>query len=157
MGRKLANLLLIACAPVMMAQENQPESEFRLEGKDFATNCTSFKSAAACAQDLFTDHPLHIAVGSIAPDNGVAIGPAFVYDFDAGESWRLNLNADAVASANGSWRAGVYLKALFTSSKPVKVIHKRPDPKDKPKPETLFGPVPELNFYVQSISLNKLD
>ncbi len=140
-----------------MAQEIQPVSEFRQEGKDFATDCASSKTATTCAQDIFTDHPLHPAVGSIAPDNGIGIGAAFVYDYDSGESWRLNLNADAVASTNGSWRAGVYLKALFTSSKPVKVIHKRPDPKDKPKTETLFGPVPELNFYVQSISLNKLD
>jgi hypothetical protein len=148
-------LLLIAGAPVI-AQESQVASEFRREGQDFAKDCGSFKTIAACGQLLFTGHPLHIGAGSIAPGNGIGVGPALVYDWEAGENWRLNLNGDAVASPNGSWRTGVYLKALFSSSKPVRVIHKRPDPKDKPKTETLFGPVPELNFYVQSISLNKL-
>ena len=155
MRRNFVRLLLIACLPVM-AQEGQPESELRLEAKDVGKDCSSFKSAASCGQVLFTDHPLHITVGGIAPGNGIGVGPALVYDWEAGENWRLNFNADAVASSNGSWRAGMYLKALFTSSKPVKVIHKRPDPTDKPKTKPLFGPVPELNFYVQSISLNKL-
>jgi hypothetical protein len=155
MRRTFANLLLLACAP-LMAQESQLGAEFRREGQAIAKDCGSFKGAFSCAQTLVTGHPLHLAVGSIAPGNGVGVGPAFVYDLNPNENWRLNWNADAVASSNGSWRAGLYLKALFTSSKPVQVINKRPDPKDKPKSETLFGPVPEINFYVQSISLNKL-
>jgi hypothetical protein len=149
-----ANFLLLFCAP-LMAQEHTLGGEFRLEGQQLAKDCTNFKTALGCAQTLVTDHPMHLSAGSLAPGNGVGLGPAFVFDWNAGENWRLNLNADAVASTNGSWRTGIYLKALFSSSKPVQVVHKRPDP-NKKKPETLFGPVPELNFYAQGISLNNL-
>jgi hypothetical protein len=157
MQRTFTNFLLLFCAPVM-AQESQLGAEFRLEGKDFSNDCGSFKSAFSCAKDLVTDHPMHLSAGSIAPGNGVGLGPGFVYDWNASENWRLNLNADGVVSTNGSWRTGIYLKALFSASKPVQVVHKRPDP-NQPKPKTtpLFGPVPELNFYAQGISLNKLE
>ncbi|MDQ3908130.1 MAG: hypothetical protein M3268_07265, partial [Acidobacteriota bacterium] len=68
----------------------------------------SFKSIAGCAAELFTGRPLHLAVGSIAPQNGVAFGPAFSTHYTPNETWRLNFNLDAVVSPNGSWRAGVY-------------------------------------------------
>jgi hypothetical protein len=128
-------------------QESQLGADFRHEKEDFAQSCSGsfFKAVAGCAQDLFTDHPLHIAVGSLAPGNGFAAGPAFVAHLTPNESWRLSWNADAVASSNESWRAGVYMKAIYTGSKPNfnKVVRTQD--------------YPVINFYAQGISLNSID
>ena len=107
-------LLLALATPPLYGQENQLQADSRSEGDRFQKGCLSFdlKALGSCAQVLFTDHPLHIAVGSIAPQNGFAPGAAFVAHWTPDETWRLNWNADAVASPNGSWRAGVYMKAI---------------------------------------------
>src|SRR5262249_11982230 len=67
------------------------------------------KGLPGCAETLFTGKPLHIAVGSIAPQNGFGAGLALVGHKTTG-NWRDSWSADAVASNNGSWRAGVYFK-----------------------------------------------
>jgi hypothetical protein len=143
------------------AQESQLHSEFRLEGRDISKDCGSLKSIFSCLQEIVTGHPLRFTAASIAPQNGMGLGAAFVYDEEVSERWRLNINADAVASENQSWRAGVYLKAIRTPSRPVKVTTTRPNPTDDlhrvRRPATIFESVPELNFYSQAISLNKVD
>ena len=70
-------------------------------------------SWSSCAQLLFTDHPLHIAVGSLAPLNGFGSGIAFTAHYTPNETWRIFWNADAVATPNGSWRAGGYMSAVL--------------------------------------------
>ncbi len=130
-------------------------TEFNQEGAQFQQNCTSFSSIFGCGQLLVTGAPLRIAAGTIAPENGVAFGPAFVFDKDL-TAWRMNLNADAVASTNESWRAGVYLKLAKTPTKPVTVVilERRPARPLKASPPP---PAPEINLYAQAISLNRLD
>ena len=107
-----------------------------------------------CIRDrLFTDHPLHIAVGSIAPQNGFGAGGAYVGHYTPNELWRTSWDADAIASDNGSWRAGFYYKAIHTPIEKIKVI-------------TTNGPAAHSNLSVhpytvfnltaQSISLNQL-
>jgi hypothetical protein len=61
-------------------QESQLHADFRGEGDRLRSSCSGFelKSLGSCAEVLFTDHPVHIAVGSIAPQNGVGAGAAFV-------------------------------------------------------------------------------
>src|SRR5215471_8738864 len=77
-------LLLFSCLMLLagsaFAQESQLGAEFRHEGESLKANCASFslKSLTGCGEVLFTGHPLHIAVGSIAPQNGFGFGPAFV-------------------------------------------------------------------------------
>ena len=79
--RSLVLSLAVAAAGfagIASAQESLLGSDFRREKERLTENCSSFKKFPGCAQVLFTDHPLHIAVGSIAPQNGFAAGLAFV-------------------------------------------------------------------------------
>src|ERR1043166_9887338 len=89
-------LLLALAAASVQAQESQLQADFRGEGQRFQKNCLAFdiKALGGCAQVVFTDHPLHIAVGSIAPQNGFGAGAAFVAHWTPNETWRLNWNAD---------------------------------------------------------------
>jgi len=119
------------------------QAEFRREGESFKANCAKFslKSLPGCAEVLFLGHPLHIAVGSVAPQNGFGFGPAFVRRWNPSDNWRLNLNADGVVSNNGSWRAGFYLKAVRTKIEPG---------------TTAVRPYPIINVYTQTTSLDKI-
>ena len=134
---------LIFLAGRVHAQESQLHAEFRHEGESFKKGCGNFslKSIPGCAEVFFTGHPLHIAVGSIAPGNGFGAGPAFVTHYTPNENWRLSFNADAIVSSNGSWRAGVYGKAIYTKIEPG---------------TTDLKPSPILNVYAQATSLKKI-
>jgi len=105
----------VALAAGAAAQETQLGSDFRREGEALHKDCSSFTFGAigSCAYTLFTDHPMHIAAGSIAPQNGFGFGPAFVAHWTPNESWRLSWDGDAVVSTNKSWRAGAYMTAIW--------------------------------------------
>lgn len=153
--------MMLACFLLMgslMAQtapqhETALHAEFRLEGDRFHESCLHF-SAGSCAQLLFTDHPLHIAVGSLAPQNGFAAGFALVTHYDASK-YLLKENFDAVASPNGSWRAGAYLKIIPTAMKKVTVVHVNRGTTGH-KPGVKLFAAPYFDLYAQGISLNKL-
>lgn len=166
MRMSLSRLVLFICMATGFALgQNQPQSpaqpplqpqhespvaaEFRLEGERFHESCVGFKSPAGCAQLLFTDHPLHIAVGSIAPQNGFAAGPALVLHQDL-KNYYLKWNFDAVGSSNASWRAGGYLKIVPTKTKGPVVVH------GAQKGHGQIVARPLYTIYAQTISLNKL-
>lgn len=146
----LCGLLLAGSAA---AQESRLGSDFRREGAKLKEACSSFKKLFGCGATLFTDHPLHIAAGSLAPQNGFGAGGAFVANWTPNDTWRLGWNVDAVGSFNGSWRAGAYLTAAL-----VRI------------PEPTFGPdtgsasatdvatqeVPVFQLYAESTSLKKV-
>jgi hypothetical protein len=70
------------------------------------------------------------------------------------ELWRDSWDADAIASDNGSWRAGFYFKAIHTPIMKIKVITTTSGPAPHSK---LSVPVyPVFNLTAQSISLNQL-
>ena len=120
----------------------------------FKETCGSFQlsNAGGCAELLFTGHPLHIAVGSLAPQNGFGAGLAYVGFIKPTETWLPSWNADAAATPNGSWRAGVYFKLVHTPKFTTVVHHGKPKIKD-------VSELPEhavINLYAQAISLNKL-
>ena len=151
--RWIYGLLLLTCGSAL-AQDSQLKADFKGEGARFKKSCGQFsaKSAMGCGQLLFTDHPLHIAVGSIAPQNGFAAGGAFVGHWTPGETLRTSLNADAVASMNDSWRAGGYAKLIYT---PIETIHV--DTSGTTKSSNLsVHPYTVFNLYSQGISLNKI-
>ena len=112
----------------------------------------NFKGASGCLEELFTGQPAHIAVGSIAPQNGFAAGLAYVGHKNT-ESWRISWNADAVGSNNASWRAGAYLK--FVHSGQGLIGHHLGSKNVKPN-WTELPEHPVLSLYAQAISLNKL-
>ncbi len=113
--RPLCLAAVLLAAKAALAQETQLGADFRKEGEAIKKDCSSFSfgALASCGEDLFTDHPLHIAVGSLAPQNGFGVGPAFVAHWTPNETWRLNWNVDAVATSNLSWRAGAYMTAVW--------------------------------------------
>ena len=143
-------LLFLALTACTQAQTPDPHesplaADFRVERRHLSEACGTFglKSTAGCAVELFTDHPFHIAAGSIAPQNGFGVGAAMVAHYTPNETWRLSWNFDAVASTNASWRAGAYMKMIHTpvQKQVTTVVH----------PYTVF------NLYAQSISLNQLN
>jgi hypothetical protein len=142
-----------AAAP---AQESQIHADFRGEATRFVQSCEgfTFKKIPGCADLLFTDHPLHIAVGSIAPQNGFGAGGAYVGHYTPNELWRTSWDADAIASDNGSWRAGFYFKAIHTPIEKIKVITTT---SGLPAHSNLsIHPYAVYNFTAQSISLNQI-
>jgi hypothetical protein len=153
---QIAIALLILPLNAARAQESQLHADFRGEATRFHESCGTFslKSAMGCAELLFTDHPLHIAVGSIAPQNGFGAGAALVGHWTPNELWRTSWDMDAVGSTNGSWRAGAYYKAIHTPIEKISPITATTSPPShsnlKVHPYTVF------NLYVQSISLDQL-
>jgi hypothetical protein len=97
---------------------------------------------------------MHIAVGSLAPQNGFAAGPAFVSHWTPNESWRLSWDMDAVVSSNESWRAGAYMTAVFTRRHKIAVGSG--NAVAVPKSKLAVEEYPVLHGYAQSISLNKI-
>ena len=152
-------LTVIMASAIATAQESALHADFRLWSGRVGEACgtLAFKTIESCPYTLFTDHPLHIAVGSIAPQNGIGFGPAFVTHYTPNESWRLTWNFDAIGSTNASWRAGGYMKIIHTP--PVKIVVKPAPtkPGEKPtKPKLAVHPYTVFNVFAQSISLNKL-
>lgn len=83
-------------------------------------SCGGFSTFASCGEELVTGQPLHIAFGSIAPQNGVGLGVAFV-GHKTTPNWRINFDADGVGSFNGSWRGGLYIRLVDTHASPIGV------------------------------------
>ncbi len=156
--RRLPVILALLILPGVAAgaQESRTHAAFRTEATDFKQSCENFslKSIANCAQVLFTGQPLHIAVGSIAPQNGFGAGAAYVGNWTPNELWRTSWDADAIASDNASWRAGFYYKAIHTPIEKIKVITTTSGP--PPKANLSVHPYTLFNLYVQSISLDQL-
>src|SRR5271163_2429901 len=125
--RWIAAIVLLFAAGITQAQETQVpapaaapaarvDSPNEIDKLKQSCGAFTFKAVPDCVEELFTGQPVHIAVGSIAPQNGFAAGLAYV-GHKTTENWRISWDSDAVASENGSWRAGVYLKLVNTYEK----------------------------------------
>ena len=140
------SVVLLAAAGCTSAwsQESALHAQLRREGDRVGDACKfDFKALGGCAYTLFTDHPLHIAAGSLPPQNGFGVGGAFVWAKDT-HNWRMSWDFDAVGAFSGSWRAGAYMKMVHT-----------PHPKT-PKIQATH-PYTVFDFCAQTISLNKLN
>jgi hypothetical protein len=151
-------LLTVLAAPTLSAQQptsssdtgpDNPSELYKLQH-----SCNNLKGLIDCGQELFTGQPIHIAVGSIAPQNGFGAGIAYV-GHKTTENWRITWDSDAVASDNGSWRAGVYLKLVNTYEKAPTVEFGTKGRNLKPN-MTSLPERPVINIYAQTITLNKL-
>ena len=161
-----AVLMLLGAATLAMAQESPLHAESRREGERVSDACGafSFKSAPSCAYTLFTDHPLHIAAGSMPPQNGFGLGGAFVWSKNT-RNWRMSWDFDATGALSGAWRTGAYMKLIHTphpAKSPIKVI--TPTPGETPPAEekskgtvNFTHPYTVYNLYAQSTSLNKVN
>src|SRR5262249_54388637 len=109
--------------------------------------CSALKKLASCAQTLVTDHPFHISLGSIAPQNGFGAGPAIVTHITP-KNWRLTWSGDAVFAPGGAWRAGTYPKIFRTKVEPPQLL----PPGVRARPLRIVER-PVYNIYAQAISL----
>lgn len=128
-------------------QQDPPDEVGKLK-----KNCP-FKHIVGCAEVLFTGQPLHIAMGSIAPQNGFGAGLAYVGHKDTND-WSTSWSADAIGSNNGSWRAGFFGKFVDTHLKPATPVFGTGSAEATDFP--VYTEQPVFNLYAQSISLNKL-
>ena len=154
--RRIFPIIVLLICVAAVAQESQLQSDFRRESEHVKESCGSFsfKGVGSCAQELVTDHPLHLALGSIAPQNGFGFGPAFVTHYTPNENWRLSWDVDAVVATSGSWRAGAYMKIIHTPIEHITVV---PNPTGQPaKSKLAVHPYTVFNVYAQAISLNNL-
>ncbi len=154
-GRSFFVCLLLA--GLGRAQQTQLGADFAGEASRLGASCGafSFKSLGGCAETLFTDHPLHIAVGSLPPGNGFGAGMALVTHWTPNETWRLSWDADAVASSNLSWRAGGYMTAVYIPKRKI-VVSSGGTASGAKKSNLKVEEYPIFHAYAQSISLNKL-
>jgi hypothetical protein len=164
-GRGLLLVALFA-AQVALAQEasapgneSRLHSDFRREWEQLhpcaqaptPCNATSFGNLVGIGQTLFTGQPIHIAAGSLSPQNGFGLGLAFGEEKHFANEWRTTIETDAVATPNQSWRAGAYLKAFRLEGGNIIVVN-GPGKKQGP----LFHTAPLLNVYAETTSLNTL-
>jgi len=159
-------LFLASVAALAQDQHESPlHAELRREGERVGEACTfDLKAIPMCGYTLFTDHPLHIAAGSMPPQNGFGLGSAFVWTKNT-RNWRLSWDFDAVGATSGAWRAGGYMKLVHTPHPKQPVIEvDTPTPgdsskaSDNTKDTTPFThPYALFNLYAQTISLNKLN
>ncbi|HEY6272402.1 MAG TPA: hypothetical protein VIX19_10460 [Terriglobales bacterium] len=152
--------ILLTAGTLLAQQAPQHETalggEFRLEGDRFHDSCVQF-SIASCADLLFTDHPLHIAVGSIAPQNGFGSGLALVTHSDF-KTWLFKSDTDVIGTANGSWRVGTYMKIIPTTAPKIQPhISTGQQPEQPLKSHLRVLDRPLFTIYAQAISLTKLD
>jgi hypothetical protein len=162
--RRTFFVLLLLATGTARAQQSQPQSQPPVDlhtdspselGK-LRDSCFSFtaKSLGSCAEELFTGKPAHIAVGSIAPQNGFGVGLAYIGHKTPSEAWRISWSTDAVASNNESWRAGAYLKLIHTPLEHITPVSGNGPP---PKSRLAVHEYTVFNVYAQSISLNKVE
>jgi hypothetical protein len=137
------------------AQESRFASDLRREGRHIAESCGEFglNLLTGCAVTLATDYPFHLALGSLAPQNGFGFGLAFVERFTPNERWRISWNADAVGTLKSAWRAGAYMKIVRTPDQPGIVVR---GPGAAPTGGIAIREYPVWNIYAQAVSLPRL-
>jgi hypothetical protein len=154
----IASLALTLAAVPVVAQETQFDANMRAEGQHIAESCgeLSAKAVGGCVYTLATDSPFHVALGSLAPQNGFAFGLAFDEHYTPNESWRISWNADVVGTASGSWRGGAYLKLVHTPATSGIVV-RTPGSTAAPSSDIEPRELPVVDVFGQAISLNTLD
>ena len=184
-GTVIALIVLGGCAAprALFAQAGQQNASFMGNFKDdLAQERVNFGGCkkpgltgiSNCAETLFTGTPFHIAVGSFAPQNGVAFGiagaevyhPTYCASWIDGTKappagtrnachWSLNFNLDAEASTNESWEAGFYMTAVHLSTRQPQV-HMPGQPEPRHPVSNFTGPSTTVNFYSRTTSLNRI-
>ena len=155
-------VVAVLIATTALAQdESRFRSDLRREGGDIRDGCGggfNAKNVAGCVVVLATDDPLHVSIGSLAPQNGIGAGLAFSEHSTPNNNWRIGWNADGVATPSGAWRTGVYIKFIHIPTSPGIGVIRPGTPGGAPgrPPTVTVTEYPVLNTYAQVISLDKL-
>jgi hypothetical protein len=151
----IALWLAVSASSIAGAQESRLAADFRRQGEHISQACDSFsgKQIAACAVELATGFPLHVALGSFAPQNGFGVGAAFVERYTPNERWRISWNTDAAASLSGAWRAGAYVKFIHTPVAAPVVVQPGGTSRPGGSPVREY---PVMNVYAQTMTLPTL-
>ncbi|MEO7190745.1 MAG: hypothetical protein ABI051_06780 [Vicinamibacterales bacterium] len=137
------------------AQETRLAAEFRREKEHLQESCgLSFKQVTGCVTGLVTGSPLHVALGSLAPQNGFALGAAFGTSHAPNETWRLSWSADAVHTLGNSWRAGAFMKLIHTPSPVITLA--APSSTTGPTDDLAVRPHTIISLYTQATSLERV-
>jgi len=151
------SILLLAAASAKAQQPQTPANagpDNPSELYKLQNSCFNFKGLADCGEELFTGQPVHVAVGSIAPQDGFGAGVAYV-GHKTTDNWRITWDSDAVGSSNASWRAGVYLKLVNTHEN-APVVEFGTKGRKMKQNLTSIPERPVINLYAQAISLNQI-
>jgi hypothetical protein len=157
MMRGLTCAFVLVASVAASAQESQFAADLRREGDEIGESCGSgftAKALVGCIVTLATADPFHVAIGSLAPQNGMGFGLAFAERLTPNDRWRIGWNADAVRASSGAWRAGAYMKFVYRPPSPIVVV--RPGSGSSTTPHVGIVEYPVLNVYVQQISLPSL-
>lgn len=154
MRRAIVLLFILFAVTAGWARQSSTSPDSPSENDQFKKECGGFH-VPGCAEVLFTGSPLHTSVGSIAPQNGVAGGVAYV-DGKNTDNWRISWNADSVASGNGSWRAGAYFQFVQSNRKNIAVGVNTTKRKISKSKLTALPEHAVFTLQAQTITLNKL-
>jgi hypothetical protein len=148
-------LVYLTAAGQTPGGQSQIGAEFSLQKGRIAAACAAgAASLYKCPIEFLTDHPIHMAVGSLAPQNGFAFGPAYVTHFY--NSHRdISINADAVGTSSGAWRGGVYFKIVLTPVDETVVVPIGPSGAP-PEADINIHPYPIIDAYAQTTSLHTI-
>lgn len=153
---RTACLLVLLCvvAPAGAQTGSALQQDLPRERSAVEKNCGRFDLGAlpACAITLTTESPLHLSVGTIAPQNEVAFGPAIAGRAAVGAPWYINWSADAVVAPAGAWRTGAYVNFVRTNRNTTAVRSAEPAASAGTSPETDAV----YSTYWQTISLHTL-
>lgn len=177
MKLRITGVLFACVCPAFSQQATSARSgesgvgaDFRKEWTAMKADCSQAKKFFGCLTDIVTGTPLHLGAGTIAPGNGVALGPVFGYehhykptnskDPDTGarvsRGRALRVVGEGAVSPNRSWRAGGYLQLLpYEIRGPVVLNGPPPEPSRKDAvARTVLQP--DITFYGQAVSLQQL-
>ena len=149
-------ILLVYLTAAGQASGNQSQlgAEFSLQAGRVKAACKPSASALyKCPIELFTDHPIHLGVGNLSPQNGFGFGPAFVTHF-YNEDRDISVNADVVRAPGGAWRAGVYFKLVLTPVPETQVVPIGDQP--GASEDIVIRPYPIVDAYLQTTSLHTI-
>jgi hypothetical protein len=145
-----ALFISVTCAGTVLAQEGAIAADVRREREALHQDCIENKAIIGCATTLFTGDPLHIATGTIAPQNGMGFGPTIVWHWTPSNNWRWTGSADGVAASSGGWRVGSYATIVRTAVDIPQVVTP-----GSPRRRSSRGIIsyPVIKLYTQAISL----
>lgn len=142
---------------VTVPQTAPPPSKIDAPGEldKLGQSCGAFQ-VVGCAEELLTGQPVHVAIGSIAPQDGFSVGLAATGQKNT-ETWQINWDTDAVGSFNGSWRVGAYVRLVSTGTRAPQPVFGRANWTPSKANLTELQEHPVIGLAVQEISLSQLN